>query len=171
MAIMLNGGKILIGPNGTPAIDPNCCCGSIPACTCCPHVDELCRNGCLLDAVVTGAVSGSGTLVVSQFCTWEGNPTLTSNCGGIALALITGCGTNIIGNQCTGLVAGWTIDPAILPCNVVPDDSRGAQSNGWYSFNCNPFELIYHFKTVGAGCPCGDGTAITITITEHPGCR
>ena len=166
--VFYNGLPLFVG--GEIAMGAACCCGGTSVCACCPHAVTWCSNGCKMDVTISGAIAGTGTMSPRPFAcpTFDDNGiTLTANCSGFSLTMyIECCG----GVNCFCATFAWVNPLAPNDCAIVPDTSRGAQSDGWFSFKCDPFKLVYHLKTSGANCSCGDGQAITVTIEEKPTC-
>lgn len=164
-------GKILRGPGGKIAADLRCCTcvgSAVSGCPCCPHLMDLCLANATLNISITGAIAGSGTMSRSSVINCpkfvDNGITLTEDCGtpGFQVSLELICTTN---PKCIELLSGF-IDALSPPCTIIPDTSRGAASDGWFSSRCNALRVEYHFKTSGASCECLSGTPITIVVTE-----
>ena len=169
MGLMFYNNKILFVSNSL-AMASACCCGGTSACACCDHAVTWCNSNCKMNVTITGAIAGTGTMSPRPLACpiFDDNGIgFTSNCSGFALTMyIECCG----GSKCFCASFAWVEPLPPNECTIVPDTSRGAESDGWFSFQCNPFKLVYHLKTSGANCSCGDGQAITVTIEENPGC-
>jgi hypothetical protein len=169
VTLVFHNNKLLF-VNGLLAKDPACCCagGGGQICACCPHLEHLCLINATLSVSITGALFGSGTMNnpdATRCPLYDDNGiTLTENCGdpGFSVTMELTC---IGGTRCILLLFGW-IDALLPICTIIPDTSRGAESDGFFSFQCDPLMIVFHFKTSGVDCECGDGALVTVEIAE-----
>ena len=151
--------------------DLDCCCSESNECCCLEQYIHSPNPADEFTCVITGAVGGTGTLVnvdsEEGYClVWQGTISLSTTCGGEFQEAVVKikCPTGSTDVQAIEIEVLW----GGADCEII--ELGGSPVTPDAGADCHPLDLTFtnRWETndiIPAGCPCGDGTDVSIHIT------